>query len=519
MLHLFSISAYLRVKTFSLSSGLCRLSVEVNINIFNFVDNFLSDSGDGVRDGGRKMSDSRQTEPKAIAFSFSKKVKQNTVFVNNKLIEDVKNEAVEAKDFVTAIDDNQIHSIIKKEAKKELVIPLIVNNRYTVKRDSSKPNKNQLNQNENNDSATEVPHKEETLDDIAKRELLREAMQVDSGEKESTRVIPVFDTMLKNKVPEGFETDGNFDVSLRPEEPSVANYDEVPVEEFGLALLKGMGWKPGMAIGANTKEVYVPKEPQIRPKGLGLGADISAKSQITAPSKDLKEEDLQPKKGSLVCIEFGAHKGAYGVIEDFDDDMSRVTVRLTVKKECVKTPVALLRVVSKKEFESEGKVINKSQYEAYKSKEEVKDRAYDKRKSDSTVKSEPNSRYDDNYRRHSSHKSWLLPNLRVRIIDKNYKKGVYYKEKVVISDVQTSHKCSCRTSDHKLLEDIDSNMLETVIPRESDANVMILEGKYRKQLGFVLKKNRDKSEADVQLSSDRRKVITLSFDHICEYIQ
>ena len=476
------------------------------------------------------MSDSGQSQPKGFAFTFSKKVKQNTISVNKKLVEDVKNESSEVMDFVTAIDDNQIHSTVKREEKKELVIPLIVNNRYNVKRDSTKPNKNQLNGNDNKDNAAEeVSQEEESLEDKAKRELLREAMQIDNDKtkKESTRVIPVLDTMMKNRVPEGFESDGNFDVSLRPEEPSVANYDQVPVEDFGLAMLRGMGWKPGMAVGANTKEMYVPDyEPQIRPKGLGLGADITMKSQVnTAPSKDVKEEDLLPKKGSFVCIEFGAHKGSYGVIEDFDDDMSRVTVRLSLKKESFKTPVALLRVVSRKEFESEGRVINKSQYDEYKKKED-KNEDNDKRKevisdkSDSgSGKSQSKSKHEDKHKRHSSHKSWLLPNLRVRIIDKNYKKGIYYKEKVVISDVQSSHKCSCRTSGDKLLEDIDSNMLETVIPRESDTNVMILEGKYRKQLGFVLKKNRDRSEANVQLIDDKRKVVTLSFDHICEYVE
>ncbi len=113
---------------------------------------------------------------------------------------------------------------------------------------------------------------------MAKRELLKEVNQWSenhNNKSESSRVIPVIDSLMKNKVPEGFESNDNFDVSLRPIEPTAADYDTVPVQEFGLAMLRGMGWKPGMAVGANIKAI--PTEPQIRHKSLGLGAESSLK--------------------------------------------------------------------------------------------------------------------------------------------------------------------------------------------------------------------------------------------------
>ena len=472
------------------------------------------------------MSNSEESQPtnRGIGFSFSKKAKQTTIAINNRFNEDFKaNDGNEVTEFVTAIDDNEIQSTIKKEEKKELIIPLIVNNRYYLKRDSSKQLKNETNNIQSNGTTgEEVPKKEETLEELAKRELLQEVSQwTESQNKkdEPSRVIPVIDSLMKNRVPEGFEANDNFDVSLRPIEPTAADYDTVPVEEFGLALLKGMGWKPGMAVGAKTKEMYIPTDPQIRPKGLGLGADTSIKKQMPKVSKDLKEEDLEAKKGSFVCIEFGAHKGSYGIIEDFDDDLSRITVRLTLKKEAIKIPVALVRVVSKQEFQTEGKVINKTQYEEYKQKEEKNDKKdSEKRHKSSDSHSKRSNSLEDKHKKSSSHKTWLLPNLRVRIIDKNYKNGKYYKEKVVISDVLTSNKCCCKTSDDRLLEDIDIKMLETVIPRNKDSNVMVLEGKYRKQLAVIVDKDKDRNEAEVQLLSDKRKVIKLNFDFICEYV-
>lgn len=47
------------------------------------------------------------------------------------------------------------------------------------------------------------------------------------------------------QVPAGFETDDKIDTELRPEESSLEDYEQVPIEQFGLALLRGMGWKEG----------------------------------------------------------------------------------------------------------------------------------------------------------------------------------------------------------------------------------------------------------------------------------
>lgn len=60
--------------------------------------------------------------------------------------------------------------------------------------------------------------------------------------------------IMQNKVPEGYETDEKMDVSLRPEESTLEDYDRIPIERFGLAMLKGMGWKEGDAIGINNQK-------------------------------------------------------------------------------------------------------------------------------------------------------------------------------------------------------------------------------------------------------------------------
>ena len=41
------------------------------------------------------------------------------------------------------------------------------------------------------------------------------------------------------------------DVSLRPDECTEEDYERVPIEQFGMALLKGMGWEKGKPVGKN----------------------------------------------------------------------------------------------------------------------------------------------------------------------------------------------------------------------------------------------------------------------------
>ena len=57
---------------------------------------------------------------------------------------------------------------------------------------------------------------------------------------------------------------------ISDEEPTVDNYEEIPVEGFGLAMLRGMGW-------TENDEKIKPIETYIRPKGAGLGHKLSEK--------------------------------------------------------------------------------------------------------------------------------------------------------------------------------------------------------------------------------------------------
>ncbi|KAK9247535.1 DExH-box splicing factor binding site-domain-containing protein [Lipomyces tetrasporus] len=106
------------------------------------------------------------------------------------------------------------------------------------------------------ESSTTLSKKDETDDERAVRELISEFSE--ENRKTSDLVLPI---ALATSTPEAQqqqmseEAAYKLDILSRPDEPTLQDYETVPVEEFGFALLRGMGWKEGEAIGRNRKRV------------------------------------------------------------------------------------------------------------------------------------------------------------------------------------------------------------------------------------------------------------------------
>ncbi|KZZ97023.1 pre-mRNA-splicing factor spp2 [Ascosphaera apis ARSEF 7405] len=112
-----------------------------------------------------------------------------------------------------------------------------------------------------------------TQDEAALQALIRESK--DDGTRRSNMVISV---SASEKPAEPYDETRDFraDVASRPEPASLAAYNAVPVEEFGAALLRGMGWKEGEPVGRNRYGSITaslkPRVPERRPGFLGIGA-------------------------------------------------------------------------------------------------------------------------------------------------------------------------------------------------------------------------------------------------------
>ncbi|KAK6638237.1 hypothetical protein RUM44_008666 [Polyplax serrata] len=204
---------------------------------------------------------------KKISFSFSKVKKPS-------LTPKVNNDAKEKIEYVDCFDGAKGKFSYKgsirneDEEKKELVIPLITTRQSNDIKHKIEKKFGLIKNDDNNESQKntagvvkesngEVTSKAPiSIDEIAAAEILREVGQK-TQENSNNLVI---------------SHNGDTDPS-----PENIDYDQVPVGAFGMAMLRGMGWKPDSGIGKEPRLV-APVSPKVRPKGLGLGAKPKAES-------------------------------------------------------------------------------------------------------------------------------------------------------------------------------------------------------------------------------------------------
>lgn len=98
------------------------------------------------------------------------------------------------------------------------------------------------------------------------------------GLKGSTLILPSMapndeEAIMQNRR-SGANEDDSFrsDVASRPDSASLDEYAAVPIEEFGAALLRGMGWKEGDAVGKRKHQKVTTRVVERRPALLGIGA-------------------------------------------------------------------------------------------------------------------------------------------------------------------------------------------------------------------------------------------------------
>jgi hypothetical protein len=91
------------------------------------------------------------------------------------------------------------------------------------------------------------------------------------------------DALLNDKTPADITTIAMSEEALfakelaeAPEAPTLSAYEATPIDGFGAALLRGMGWKDGEELGRNKGAAVKPREVKPRPALLGIGAKAEA---------------------------------------------------------------------------------------------------------------------------------------------------------------------------------------------------------------------------------------------------
>ena len=421
-----------------------------------------------------------------LSFKFEKTSKKK-VLTDSKLRDNSTRDDNAEKDFILDVRDKAIKGSLKpKEEKGPLVIPMIKSSdwRTKVNNGDSKSSSSVANNIKDKDQIkdTNGDTKELSLLDQAARELLEQAAKENKDWNERSEDgkprLDAIPSILANGGSAGGQNDGDDD-GPKADVSTMEDYENVPIEQFGMAMLRGMGFKEGEGIGGFKKEVVPIFDPQVRPKGLGLGASRPKKNENVAKEG---EEKLELKKCAHVKIVSGVNKGLYGEVEGLDEENGRVIVKLALSKNTTSVSENIIELVSKSEFKERGKVVNYDKYEKYKEKEEERQKQERKRDRSRSVekKKKKKSKDSDKYsskktkvyevsddssssgsspevkRVKKSRRTWVQTGLKVRCVDSRMREGKYYNVKLEVIDVVTNDSCDCRTDEGKLLQDVRS---------------------------------------------------------------
>ncbi|KAK4875455.1 hypothetical protein RN001_011877 [Aquatica leii] len=278
---------------------------------------------------------------KKISFGFTKSTKKTLLF----------DKPLEKNKKIQLIDCLESQKIKIKNAcevvKGPLIIPMVQSTNLLDRRREVKKEKGL-------EVASEKPESELTVEELAARELIREAQNI---KVENTGKLFVLPTLTENVI----------EIEGKPES-TLEDYESVPIDDYGMAMLRGMGWNEGMGIGKNNKTIKV-IEPPLRPKGMGLGASCALKKEQSKPAVDKDGKELILHKGSFAKIIDGKKKGCYCEVQGFDEEAGRVIVKTSLDGLILTLNEFLLVPVTKEEYSKSSKVINIQKYEEYKDQE------------------------------------------------------------------------------------------------------------------------------------------------------
>jgi len=519
------------------------------------------------------VQDRKQSEPseKITGISFKMSNTSKPLHVKRKDIE------LDNKDYVVSIVGTSIESLNAEPEKVPLVIPLpetkgvkihkkylkLVNGLNKIPVDSTFENKtedvemkegtqtnSEMVQPKSDSKFLELPiEAPKTLEEEAREELLLEASQIQYVDAPNNLELPLLLKFRNTDLDKIEDEDQRFkaDVASRPDETETEAYEKVPIDLFGAAMLRGMGWSEGapIGVGKNAKVTDVvdflprpgyrtglgatpltipePKKKKFIKPGESRGPkELQVLSDDKGNLKSIRRngEELTPiskvglHEGSLVGIIQGPHDGLYArVLKIFSS--GEVIVRLQSSDEQVQITKEDITLVDEKKLNSshparifieeyEKRLEKEKQEQKYKNLDEKKDTNEKKDKKESLKSSS------------KMEKRWIFPNLVVRIISKSFQNGKYYLKKGTILDVVDSETCTLQLQENQKMIDVKQSMLETVVPKERE-RVMIVDGKLSGRTGVILEKPKGQGKATVQLAGGV-DIERFELDSICQYV-
>eukprot|EP00300_Choanocystis_sp_HF-7_P027510 c32642_g1_i1.p1 GENE.c32642_g1_i1~~c32642_g1_i1.p1 ORF type:complete len:529 (+),score=125.61 c32642_g1_i1:1-1587(+) len=506
--------------------------------------------------GGAQNVQTESIQP-ALGFALSSQKKQRKLVDVDVVMEDAP--AAEERDYISNITDGQFVSVNPKAPKAPLVIPLRRAIETTV-------------------ILSAGPQTEDDkLDAEARQSLVEEAL----GSMKAGKKIAAIPLLQQNQIPGLAEIADEkqkleFDINSRPDEQSMDRYESTPIELFGEAMLRGMGWEEGKPVGLNSTEIVKPFEFVKRYDRGGIGSEIQEDvpkfrkyikpGESREPKKrmriatgadgkvrhrrDLDEELIEaaPTKlraGVLVVVVGGRHQGLEARFISPLNTHGLCLVKLTKSGEEVEVDGDDLSIVDEAQRKHQKKfgfgLIRdvKTHQPAADSPPKHKRKHSRSRSPEPNIKPEPShnlttrprspqpppkkSKHDSDSKSskrsegEKAGKNWVRGDIRVKVVSKKLRDGVLYMKKATVLDVVAPGRVNLRFDSGMMVQDVKEKYLETALPRIGGV-VMMLRGRQIGLRAHLLETNFENNQGVIQYLEELQPEI-VCLDDIAEFVQ
>lgn len=287
-------------------------------------------------------------------------------------------------------------------------------------------------------------------------------------------------------------------------------YSNIPVEEFGAALLRGMGWTG--TISGDQKSSY--KEIQPRKKGLGLGASAADSNNGG------KRRQRQLEVNDIVRTEVSGHVCRALIVQSSGvPGLNKIRIQCEKDGRIVDVDRGTVTLVSSLELEDRPFVAPTLENKPITDQTDTLDRLG----GDAVQKiSKPLISRNDHHHRpivkdldrdvDSGRRGWLFHGIRVKIVSKKVGGSALYLQKGVVEDIPLPGLALVKCGANGQVVEVKEKYLETVLPRMGE-ECMVLSGPHRGQRAILVERNDKKSIASIQLS-ESYEIISLDYDSV-----
>lgn len=331
-----------------------------------------------------------------------------------------------------------------------------------------------------------------------------------SGNSDTTRVSA--DAVMLQKLKQ--------DLRDLPDGPGMDEYEDMPVEGFGAALLAGYGWHEGRGIGRNAKEdvKIVQYERRTAKEGLGFIADMPSvnEKEVKVGKRgrggEEREEVGRFHVGKDVRIVGGRDVGQKGRVLEIKSGGDSVLLRLSGSEEEVKVKINDIADLGSVEEERCLRKLKELKIRGSKDHRESKE----KRRESNQDRDEGRRSEQREAIKATPQVRWLTNHIRVRIISKDLKKGRLYLKKGKVVDVVGPYTCDISMDENgELVQGVNQELLETALPRRGGP-VLVLYGKHKGAFGSLLEKDMEREKGVVR-DADTHAMLNVPLEQIAEY--